>query len=357
MAEERSRRAVRVLGAGHQRQELARILPLETPLSVHIFPTTSCNMRCGYCPQSLPKAELRQLGFGKQSMSMTTLERSIEDMKAFPERLKVLVFAGWGEPMVHDEIGEMLRMSKAADVAERVELVTNGTLLSGERLEGIIASGVDRVRLSIQGVTRDRYRQIAGVPFDVERIAEGVAALSARAENTMVYVKTVDSSLADDDERARFYEMFETICDEISVEHVIPVNRELDVEIFGERFESRHCGGDARDVMVCPFPFYMMVIRPDGEVTPCCCFGAPLKVGQVGKESLTTIWRGRRLEAFRMMHLRAQRGRHSKCRTCLSPKYDIQEGDCLDDSRKDLLALYEEGNDGEEDERQDRTRV
>ncbi|WP_048085710.1 radical SAM protein [Archaeoglobus veneficus] len=86
---------------------------------------------------------------------------------------------GWGEPLLHDRIFEMIEI---ASRASRVSFTTNGMLLS-ENVEQILSYDVDTVAISIAGASKETHENIRrGTNF--EKVIEGVKTLSAMREKS-----------------------------------------------------------------------------------------------------------------------------------------------------------------------------
>jgi MoaA/NifB/PqqE/SkfB family radical SAM enzyme len=329
-----------VAGAGHERSELGLRLPLATPLSLHIFPSARCNFRCGYCIHSLPAPAVRSMGYGRTLLDLELFTKCVDDAARFDEPLKALIFAGWGEPLTHPRIVEMVALAKRAGIAERVEIVSNGALLTRLLADALIEAGLDRLRISIQGLSSDACSEVAGVTVDLSALVDSISYFHARRGRCRVYVKTVDAAAPTPADRDRFRQLFDAIADELAVEQIIPVNRQLDHSRWRSRFDQRHCGGDAAAVTVCPFPFYVVVVHADGAYAPCCSAERPLALGNVRDTSLVELWRGQRLRRFRVGQLEGTRGRIPACQACNRPRYDLQPGDDLDPYARRLLPAY-----------------
>lgn len=333
-----------VSGAGHKRKVLGECLPLSMPFSLHIFPAHRCNLKCGYCLHSLPTDKINAKGFRKDIMGFELFKKCLDDAAHFPQPFKVLIFAGWGEPLIHSQISEMVKLAKQKNIAERIEIVTNGTLLTPALSKRLIDSGLDRIRISIQGTNSEMYRKMAGVDIDFEKLVDNIGFFYKSKKNTKVYIKTVSTAVPATDDQEKFTQIFGPISDEIAIEHIIPVIADIDHSKFGSKFNKRHCGGDAARVSVCPFPFYMSVIHPDGSYAPCCSPDQPLPLGNVGQVPITDLWKSSIINKFRVAHLEGQRGNAIICRTCPRPQYDIQKGDNLDAYSDQLLPFYKTNN-------------
>ena len=111
---------------------------------LYIEPTTKCNLNCKMC--------FRNTWFDEPicDLSLEDYRRVISDM---PKSVETVFFGGMGEPLFHKDILEMIKL--AADTGVDVELLTNGTLLSEEMINGIIDAGLTRLWISIDDLETD----------------------------------------------------------------------------------------------------------------------------------------------------------------------------------------------------------
>ncbi|MFN7036946.1 MAG: radical SAM protein, partial [Bellilinea sp.] len=113
------------LRAGDQTilEENGRELILHRPVTflerVYVEATNVCNLQCRTCVRNVWD---EAPGF----MDEETFERVIEGIASFYPR-PALFFGGYGEPLAHPRIFEMIARARAAGA--EVEIITNGTLL------------------------------------------------------------------------------------------------------------------------------------------------------------------------------------------------------------------------------------
>lgn len=322
------------------RQRLENKLPLDSPFSVHIFPSYYCNFKCGYCIHSLPEETLKSNGFKRQFMNLDVCFKAIDDIAQFPYQLKALIFAGHGEPLVHKDISKMVAYAKKLKVAERIEIVTNGYLLTSELSDKLIEANLDRLKVSIQGLSAEKYKEISGVDINFNTLIENLRYFYEHKKSTTVYIKIVDASLDQKEDENKFYELFDGMCDEIAVEYIVPLAQEIDHSKYGTDFTKSKEGYDVCKVSVCQFPFFMMVVTPNGDVLPCCSTTIPYVSGNIKKKSLVEIWNSAELRAFYLMHLEGKRNCNAVCKKCNRPDYGMQDGDNIDSSAERLIKLY-----------------
>jgi MoaA/NifB/PqqE/SkfB family radical SAM enzyme len=88
-------------------------------------------------------------------MSEEIFLRALHDMQSFQPSPSVF-FGGFGEPLAHPGIVEMVSRAKTAG-APRVELVTNGCFLGEEMSIRLINAGLDRLWVSLDGLQPEAF--------------------------------------------------------------------------------------------------------------------------------------------------------------------------------------------------------
>ena len=117
---------------------------------IYIEPTNQCNLDCRTCMRNVWDEPL-----GK--MTDQTFSKIIQGLSQFSVTPSVF-FGGFGEPLVHPDIIEMVQRAKRAGA--EVELITNGILLD-ETISGkLMEAGLDRIWVSIDGATPKSYEDV-----------------------------------------------------------------------------------------------------------------------------------------------------------------------------------------------------
>src|SRR5713101_15987 len=111
------------------------------PILVHIIPMRQCNLACTYCNE-----------FDDFSKPVP-----LEEMK---KRLDILADMGTsiitisgGEPLMHPELEEVIRHIRRRGMY--AGMITNGFLLSKERIEKLNEAGLEYLQISIDNVVPD----------------------------------------------------------------------------------------------------------------------------------------------------------------------------------------------------------
>ena len=299
---------------GGRRENLAGKLPLSTPYVVQFFPIYACNFRCDYCHMSIPM-ERREFVTDRQIMEYSLFEKCIDELRQFSEKIRTLRFVGMGEPLLHPEIVNMVRRAKKAEVARRIEIVTNGSMLSRTISDGLIEAGLDRMVISIQGTSADKYNAICHVNFDFNEFVDNIRYLYEHKNNLTMYLKIVDVALDNRVDKERYFEIFGDICDEIGIENAVPIFPDVDMneELTDVSRHKTQFGLPMKHVKVCPQPFYTMQINPDGKIVGCYSVYYPRILDDCNERSLVEIWNGEGYQNFRRQMLD---GRENVCKFC-----------------------------------------
>jgi MoaA/NifB/PqqE/SkfB family radical SAM enzyme len=136
---------------------------MDTLNKLYIELTTHCNLKCEMCIQRVWDEPLTK-------MSLDTFASLMNDVRALPVT-PTIHFGGYGEPMVHPDFIEMVRLAK--DTGAVVEMTTNGMLLSRERAEQLVDLQLDLINISVDGVTPDSYSDVR-VQGDLDRVIQNL---------------------------------------------------------------------------------------------------------------------------------------------------------------------------------------
>ncbi len=322
------------------RVELHKKLPLSTPFSVHIFPIYACNFKCNYCIHALSQDALDAKEFKKTIMTFETFKKAIDDIKEYDSKLKAIIFAGHGEPLLHKDIAKMVQYAKEADVAERIEIVTNASLLNNNMSDNLIKAGVDRLKISIQGTTAEKYKEVADYELDYKQFLMNLKYFKEHKKHTEVYIKIIDIALDDKEDEQKFKEMFTPVSDILDIEYAIPFIKEIDSGTYNKEFDRNKQGNNQKS-KVCSMPFYMQVVVPNGDILPCCSTDVPCVLGNLHNDSIKNIWNNQMTYNFFKLML-IDKNQNAICKECCVPDFGLQDGDYLDNYKEKLLKRYEE---------------
>ncbi len=117
------------------------------PFSLSIEPTTACNLGCPECPSGL-KQFTRATGKLQADLHKKMLEQTAKSVF-------YINYYFQGEPFFHPQFLDLIRAAKAHKIYTATS--TNAHFINAEKAREIVASGLDRLIISIDGLTQETY--------------------------------------------------------------------------------------------------------------------------------------------------------------------------------------------------------
>ena len=111
------------------------------PVIAHVIPTRRCNLSCSYCNE-----------YDAVSEPVPTPEM-LRRIDRLAELGTLSVTLSGGEPLLHPDAEEIIRRIRSRDMV--AGLITNGYLLSEERIRKLNRAGLDHLQISIDNATPD----------------------------------------------------------------------------------------------------------------------------------------------------------------------------------------------------------
>lgn len=327
------------------RMKLADAIPLEAPLIVQIFDIYTCNLACKFCHFGLSKEKRPKLST-KAVMSLELFKKVIDEMQGFKQKIKLLRFCGAGESLLDKNIVEMIRYASKKQIAEKVELITNAVLLTPKMSTDLINAGLSRIRISIYGLSSAKYKDLCNADIDFDEIVNNVRVFYDEnfklGKKTIVYVKTMDCALDSKEDEKKFIQLFGDYCDSYAIESVVPNVNGIDYSVWidDESIDHNALGVKLPSIQVCPQPFHLITICPDGRVVP-CSNETMSGVGDCNTESIVNIWKGEVLQHCQRKMLHGNISYGGVCETCKIVQCRPFPEDILDNDTERLKKLYE----------------
>ncbi len=321
--------------------------------TLYLEPTTRCNLQCRACVRAawnLPRGD----------MAPATFERVLAGIEAAGREVR-LVLAGFGEPLAHPQTHTWV--GRAAQAGHRVDLVTNGALLTAGLARALGQAGLGTLWVSLDGARSTAYAEarqgtnLLGVveklkmfrreaPYTVLGIAfvatqrnlnelPAVASLAEELGATALHVSHVQAHSA---ELAR-----DALYPEAMGLHAPTWHNPLTEATCGypKLTLSGALGAPQRDT--CPFGERdALAVRWDGELAPCpellhphgsfLCGAVrrvrPFLLGSVEEASLPEVLASEALHSLRQRLNAFDFAPCTRCGAC--PLYLDNASDCLD---------------------------
>lgn len=298
------------------RTRLEKVIPLSTPMILFVDPASTCNFKCKFCPTG-NRLLIKQTGRWQGLMDFDLYKKIIDDLKEFDEPLKVLRLYKEGEPLLNGRFANMIRYAKESGVVNYIDTTTNGSLLEPERIKPILDAGLDRINISVDGMSDEQFLEFTGVKVNYEKYVENIRNLYEIKGDCEICIKVAGDFLPDE-EKDRFFDTFGNYADRIFIENIAPCWPEFDVEdrlgvVITKGIYDQPIG----DVNTCPYIFYSISVNSDGSVSLCFLdWARKLLIGDVRKQSLKEIWDGEALFQHQIENLRGERKENPVCREC-----------------------------------------
>jgi radical SAM protein with 4Fe4S-binding SPASM domain len=211
----------------------------------------------------------------------------------------------------------MVAYARQSGRVDYIDTTTNGTFLSPDRVGPVLEAGIDKINISVEGMTEETYLRFTGFKFDFDKFVENIKWIYANKGNCEIVVK-IPAELITDAQREEFFDTFGNHCDRIFVENFAPCWPEFDIEKHtGVKISKGIYQQDIGDTDVCPYIFYGYSVNSDGLVSSCFLdWGRKLVIGDVRAQSMKSIWNSEAMNALRLQHLEGRRKQNGVCGNC-----------------------------------------
>jgi len=192
---------------------------------IYIEPTSLCNLNCLTCIRH--NWEEKPGG-----MEMDTFNEFLCQLDQM-ESVNSVMFGGFGEPMYHPEIFNMIQ--SLSDRGIKTEMTTNGTMLNEDTIEKLFQSNLSKLWVSVDSMDTDNFNRIRE-GGDFAKVYESLKLLKRvnqkkknKIQLGIAFVVTKDN--ANDLSRLRSF-AGSVWAEFISISNVIPYEREMEEKML-----------------------------------------------------------------------------------------------------------------------------
>jgi radical SAM protein with 4Fe4S-binding SPASM domain len=285
---------------------LMKIIKEKRLISLILEPTSLCNLSCKFCYPHRQGVKVK-----KGSMSLGLYERILDEIEHLDFRFETIFFHGNGEPLMNKHIIiDMIKMAVNRELARKYVIFTNGTLMYPDTFDRLVASGINEINISLDTIIPEVYEKFKGkdllseVLSNIDYAIEQILKTILKTPSVTLVIKSAEggSSYGLDDKNLQdIINKYKDVAVNSSFIHVknVPVVRTVDGMMM--KMESKE-GKECHDL--CELPFYTILIKHDGRVSPCCAdVFDDISIGKIGNKSLKEILNGPRLREIRKVHL------------------------------------------------------
>ncbi|MEQ8702536.1 MAG: SPASM domain-containing protein [Phaeodactylibacter sp.] len=301
--------AAKVLASYFVTRLLRRPVQWGLPVTISVEPTTACNLRCPECPSGLrsftrPTGNLRKDFF-----------RQI--IKELGEELIYLIFYFQGEPYINPDFLNMVEHADRQGIYTITS--TNGHFLNKENARKTVASGLDRLIVSVDGTTQEvyeNYRKAGNLETVLQGARNVIAAKREMGSSTPHVIFQFLVVRPNEHQIPEIYRLAKEIgVDEVRLKTAQVYDYEQGNPLIplNERY-SRYAQQEDGTYRVknqllnhCWKLWHACVITWDGLVVPCCFDkDAQHQLGDLKQTSFAELWQGEDYQQFRAQLLRGR---------------------------------------------------
>jgi MoaA/NifB/PqqE/SkfB family radical SAM enzyme len=287
-------------------------LTAEFPSQILIDASEICNLACIHCPHPTFKQSHHYTG---RKLDPALNEKLVEEVRAHGQGCTQYIrYASAGEPLTYPAIFQMMDYAKRR-AGVTITLTTNGKIMNAERIERLIAIGVDIVDISLDAYSPDVYARIR-VGGDLHETRANVLHLIARAAETGGRTKVVVSYVEQELNRHETAD-FERYWKDNGARYVVIRRLHSCSGAKAELAATLRAGNDSVARRPCLYPWERIVLNPRGELAFCPSDWVHGSViGDYRTTTIKEVWQGDFYRRLREAHLKNQFAEHRFCGQC-----------------------------------------
>lgn len=281
------------------------------PSAISVEPTTTCNLACPECPSGL------------KSFTRPTGRIEAEKFKQYIDQLSnhlvYLSFYFQGEPYLNKGFLEMV--SHASGLGIYTATSTNAHFLSDENARKTVESGLDRLIISIDGLTQSTYEKyrIAG---DLEKVLEGTRRivhwrkkLNSKTPFVVFQFLVVRHNEMEIDSLKRLAKDMGVDDVWLKTAQVNDFHADPNQLIPLQNKYSRYIKNQSGDTIPknelangCWKMWHSNVVTWDGKILPCCFDkDAQHEMGNLNQSAMANVWESKNYHEFRKEVMRSRK--------------------------------------------------
>ena len=266
------------------------------PMTVRIETTNHCNAACTFCPRE-------SIGRPKGFMSEDLFRKIVDECAT--EGTSVLHLHNFGEPLMDKQLPERIAYAKTKGIA-RVKIYCNGAFLKGKMAEGLIQSGLDEIKISIDGADADEFNRLR-IGLNHETVLDHVRAFrELRDRISVTQLTTIIAACSQTTNREQTKAMLVDVVDRIDF-----------AKLHNWAGSKSWLLGEKQVRKPCDRLWRTFTILVNGDVALCCLdYSGKEILGNVAKQTIRSIWNNARYRELRERHRKSQQDQIELCRNC-----------------------------------------
>ncbi|MDP7115831.1 MAG: radical SAM protein [Candidatus Woesearchaeota archaeon] len=156
---------------------------------IEVRPTTLCNINCTFCSVAAGPKSTYETNFVVEKSYLVEELKKLLDFKEEPMDIWI---NPQGDPTVYPELEQLIADIRKLKHVREIIIVTNGMLLTKEKIDAYKKAGLTQISLSIQAFSLENAKKLADLPgYNIEKIKDlcPYIAKNLRLVLTPVYLK------------------------------------------------------------------------------------------------------------------------------------------------------------------------
>ncbi|HZZ44590.1 MAG TPA: radical SAM/SPASM domain-containing protein [Tepidisphaeraceae bacterium] len=228
---------------------------------------------------------VRYGNFSRPMMDVSVAAKLFEQLSEYPDTR--VTFAGVGDPLLHPELLEILRLAREAGL-QSLHLETDLVKIEPDLLKGIIQTGVDVVSFHVPAMRKETYEKIMGVDAFLEVMENLKQLVSIRHElrrGVPIIVPTFVKCRDNLHEMEGWYDQWLKVISSAVIVAPTGCGNLVPAESVGI---SRMAPPQRR---ACSRLWSRLMVLSDGSVTRCeQDIHQPTAIGKVGERPIKELW-------------------------------------------------------------------
>jgi MoaA/NifB/PqqE/SkfB family radical SAM enzyme len=287
------------------------VLPFP-PRSIWVETTTRCTLKCEFCAHRNLKRKQEHIPFETFRKIIDSIDEMLTEYG--DRELTEVSLTRWGEPLLNPDIGRLIRYAKSKNLY--TYLPTNGTVLTKDKRNMILESGLDKMNISVDTIDDVRHKKVMGIPIR-KRMINILSFFKEKFERGSK-LPIVEVSMVKwpghEKEAELFTKFFELIsADRTNLGDCFNLLGYVDIE-FDRAKKTRPCFN----------PWYCLGIYLNGDCTFCLQDpdGKATSIGNCLESSVSEVWNGPLAQKTRKAVWNYDYNTFSVCENCNVNTYD-----------------------------------
>jgi radical SAM protein with 4Fe4S-binding SPASM domain len=306
--------------AGSYSKSILSNKTFDYPRMIQIQTNSLCNGRCVFCPYSETSKRFEQ-----GTMDIALYEKIVKEAISNPFTTSML-FELHNEPLLDSRIFGLIKYVKDLDSSKECSCVTNGLLLDKFDFKDIKDSRLNRLTISMNAFTREKYEECCGLNYDRimnnidllikdERLRRKLSLSFVVTEDTASEISQAPKYWKGKNVKTRTLELLNRAGTLSKYEKLKPKSDPINYS-FGQKID-KYIISKAVKITGCYEVFHKINILYNGDVILCCHdWNRTTVLGNLKNSSIKEIWNSPRTNEIRKLILKKKYSEIECCRNC-----------------------------------------